>query len=128
MLLGLVALLAGKTAAIVIAVVQIVLAVVSVLMHRGIIKLEQKQLWLKWLILVIAILFTVLNIMSYSWEKDSPGGTSKPDTPPVSSTSEPSDAVSTAATPYGATECVGQEHSAVKSEKLYSQEDKSVVE
>lgn len=115
-LLGLVALLAGKTAAIVIAVVQIVLAVVSVLMHRGIIKLEQKQLWLKWLILVIAILFTVLNIMSYSWGKDSPGGTSKPDTPPVSSTSEPSDAVSTAATPYGATECVGQEHSAVKSE------------
>ena len=65
MLLGLVALLAGKTVAIVIAVVQIVLAVVSVLMHRGIIKLEQKQLWIKWLILVIAILFTV---MSYSWE------------------------------------------------------------
>ncbi len=66
-LLCLVALLAGKTAAVVIAIIQIVMAVVSILMHKGVIKLKQKNLWLKWLVLAVAILFTVLNIMSYSW-------------------------------------------------------------
>lgn len=71
-LLCLVALLAGKTAAIVIAIVQIVMAVVSILMHKGVIKLEQKKLWLKWLVLAVAILFTALNIMSYSWGTKTP--------------------------------------------------------
>lgn len=66
-LLFLVALLAGKVAAAIIAVVQIALAVVSILMHKGVIKLEQKKLWFKWLALAVAILFAVLNIMSYSW-------------------------------------------------------------
>ena len=67
-----VALLADKATAIVIAIVQIVMAIVSGLMHKGIIKLEQKKLWLKWLILAIAILFTVLNVMSYSWGTKTP--------------------------------------------------------
>lgn len=71
-LLCLVALLAGKTAAVVIAIVQIVMAVVSLLMHKGVIKLEQKKLWLKWLVLAVAILFTALNIMSYSWGTQTP--------------------------------------------------------
>ena len=71
-LLCLVALLAGKTAAVVIAIVQIVMAVVSILMHKGVIKLEQKKLWLKWLVLAVAILFTALNIMSYSWGTKTP--------------------------------------------------------
>ena len=61
-LLCLVALLAGKTAAVIIAIVQIVMAVVSILMHKGVIKLEQKKLWLKWLVLAVAVLFTALNI------------------------------------------------------------------
>lgn len=46
-LLFIVALLSGKTAAIIIAVLQIALSVVAVLMHRGIIKIEQKKVWLK---------------------------------------------------------------------------------
>ena len=71
-LLCLVALLAGKTTAVVIAIVQIIMAVVSILMHKGIIKLEQKKLWLKWLVLAVAILFTALNIMSYSWGTKTP--------------------------------------------------------
>ena len=71
-LLCLVALLAGKTVAVVIAIVQIVMAVVSILMHKGVIKLEQKKLWLKWLVLAVAILFTALNIMSYSWGTKTP--------------------------------------------------------
>lgn len=71
-LLCLVALLAGKTTAVVIAIVQIIMAVVSILMHKGVIKLEQKKLWLKWLVLAVAILFTALNIMSYSWGTKTP--------------------------------------------------------
>lgn len=70
--LCLVALLAGKTAAVVIAIVQIVMAVVSILMHKSVIKLEQKKLWFKWLVLAVAILFTALNIMSYSWGTKTP--------------------------------------------------------
>lgn len=71
-LLCLVALLAGKTAAVVISVVQVVMAVVSILMHKGVIKLEQKKTWLKWLVLAVAILFTALNVMSYSWGTKTP--------------------------------------------------------
>lgn len=64
--LGLAAFLFGKKAPIIIATVQIVMIVVSVLMHKRIIKLEQRKLWLKWLIMAIAILLTALNIKSYS--------------------------------------------------------------
>lgn len=113
-LLGLVALLAGKIVAFVIAVIQITLAVVSVLMHKGIIKLEQKQSWLKWLVLAAAILLTALNIWSYSWGKNSSGTPGKPNTPPVSESSNV--AASTAAAPCGASECVGQEYSVIKNE------------
>lgn len=113
-LLGLVALLAGKIVAVVIAVIQIAVAVVSVLMHKGIIKLEQKQSWLKWLVLAAAILLTALNIWSYSWGKNSSGTPGKPNTPPVSESSNV--AASTAAAPCGASECVGQEYSVIKNE------------
>ena len=71
-LLCLVALLAGKTAAVVISIAQVVMAVVSILMHKGVIKLEQKKTWFKWLVLVVAILFTALNVMSYSWGTKTP--------------------------------------------------------
>lgn len=67
-LLCLVALFTGKTIAVVIAVVQIILAIVSILMHKGVISLEEKKHWIKWLVLCIAILFTGLNVMSYSWD------------------------------------------------------------
>lgn len=76
--LFLVALLSGKNATVVIAVIQIALAVVSILMHKGIIKLEPKKLWLKWLILLIAILFTVLNVMIYSWRTKKPTSVQNP--------------------------------------------------
>lgn len=71
-LLCIAALLAEKTAAVFIAIVQITMAVVSILIHRGVIKIEQKKVWLKWLILAVAILFTVLNVMSYSWGTKAP--------------------------------------------------------
>lgn len=77
-LLFLVGLLSGKTAAVAFVVVQIALAVVSILMHKGVIKLEQKKLWLKWLVLAIAILLTVPNVMSYSRGTKKPTSVQKP--------------------------------------------------
>lgn len=71
-LLCLVALLAGKKAAVVIAIVQIVMTVVSIFIHKNVIKLGQKKTWIKWLVLAVAILFTVLNVMSYSWGTKAP--------------------------------------------------------
>lgn len=86
LLLCLVALLSGKTVAVVIAIVQITLAVVSVLMHKGVIKLEQKKSWLKWLVLAVAILFTALNIMSYSWGTETSSAGQKPSSLPSGGT------------------------------------------
>lgn len=113
-ILFVVALLAGKIAAAIIAVVQIALAVVSILMHKGVIKLEQKKLWFKWLALTIAILFTVLNIMSYSWGRDG----SDMNLPSISDTQDVMDesAITTATTPFGAAECVGLDFGSVKDE------------
>lgn len=131
-LLCLVALLAGKTAAVVIGIVQIALAVVSILMHKGVIKLEQKKMWLKWLVLVVAILFTVLNVMSYSWgakitttNKTSPisngnsaneaedierGNISLPSILPEPQPNSTTQANKTAIVPCGASECLGKDY------------------
>ena len=107
-LLFIVALLSGKTVAIIIAVLQIALSAVSVLMHRGIIKIEQKKVWLKWILLGIAALLTVLNVMSYSWETENKN---KPTPNPTSDTSIA--AVSVAA-PYGAAECLEQNYTTIQ--------------
>lgn len=66
-ILDLFAVLTGNTVTIVISVIQSVLIVISLLMHKKIIKLEQNKIWLKWIVLAVAILLTALNIMSYSW-------------------------------------------------------------
>ena len=66
--------------AVVIAIVQIAMSVVSILMHKGVIKLEQKKMWLKWLVLAIAILLTVLNVVSYSWGAKPPTTGQNPST------------------------------------------------
>ena len=107
-LLFIVALLSGKTAAIIIAVLQIALSVVAVLMHRGIIKIEQKKVWLKWLLLGIAALLTVLNVMSYSW------GTANKNKPTPNQTSDTSIAAVSVAAPYGAAECLEQDYTTIQ--------------
>lgn len=107
-LLFIAALLSGKTAAIIIAVLQIALAVVAVLMHRGIIKIEQKKVWLKWLLLGIAALLTVLNAMSYSWEAENKN---KPTPNP---TTDASIAAVPVAAPYGAAECLEQDYTTIQ--------------
>lgn len=122
-LLALVGFLAGKTAGGIIAILQIALVVVSILMHKGVIKLEPKKAWLKYFVLGVAILLTVLNIMSYSW-----GQGSKPNNDdmtyqfPVSDTdTNTSDLpiepiITTASTPFAASDCVGKDYSSIKSD------------
>lgn len=107
-LLFIVALLSGKTAATIIAVLQIALSVVAVLMHRGIIKIEQKKGWLKWLLLGIAALLTVLNVMSYSWEAENKNK------PTSNQTSDTSIAAVPVAAPYGAAECLEQDYTTIQ--------------
>ena len=107
-LLFIAALLSGKTAAIIIAVLQIALAIVAVLMHKGIIKIEQKKVWLKWLLLGIAALLTVLNVMSYSW------GTANKNKPTPNQTSDTSIAAVPVAAPYGAAECLEQDYMTIQ--------------
>ena len=122
-LLALVGFLAGKTAAGIIAILQIALVVVSILMHKGVIKLEPKKDWLKYLVLGVAILLTVLNIMSYSWGQGSkPNNDDVAYQPTVSDTdtntsdlpTEP--IITTASTPIAATDCVGKDYSSIKSD------------
>ena len=107
-MLFIVALLSEKTAATIIAVLQIALSVVAVLMHRGIIKIEQKKVWLKWLLLGIAALLTVLNVMSYSW------GTANKNKPTPNQTSDTSIAAVSVAAPYGAAECLEQDYTTIQ--------------
>ncbi len=120
-LLALVGFLAGKTAAGIIAILQIALVVVSVLMHKGVIKLEPKKACLKYLVLGVAILLTVLNIMSYSWGQGSkPNNDDVTYQPPISDTNtntsdlptEP--VITTASTPISAADCVGEDYSSIK--------------
>ena len=122
-LLALVGFLAGKNAAGIIAILQIELVVVSILMHKGVIKLEPKKDWLKYLVLGVAILLTVLNIMSYSWGQGSkPNNDDVTYQPTVSDTdtntsdlpTEP--IITTASTPIAATDCVGKDYSSIKSD------------
>ena len=122
-LLALVGFLAGKNAAGIIAILQIALVVVSILMHKGVIKLEPKKDWLKYLVLGVAILLTVLNIMSYSWGQGSkPNNDDVTYQPTVSDTdtntsdlpTEP--IITTASTPIAATDCVGKDYSSIKSD------------
>ena len=105
---------AGKGFAIFFSILQLGGVIVALLMHKGVIKLEQKKVWIKYPVLAVAILFSILNIMSYSWGQGSNNQhqTSIPDTPGV--TDEP--VLTTAMTPYGAEECVGADFDSVRDE------------
>lgn len=118
-LLFLVARLASQTAAVVIAVVQIIMAVVSILMHKDVIKLDSRKKWIKWLILILAIALTALNIWSYSWGKtnppsNTPGATNTPTVSGTNSTPSTTPKVVMVEVPYNAEECVGMDYSTIK--------------
>lgn len=76
-ILCLVGFLSGKIFAGILSLVQIVLVVVAILMHKGVIKAPYT--WAKYFVIAVAVLFTVLNVSSYSWSPK------KPNTPPSSS-------------------------------------------
>lgn len=72
--------LSGKTFAGILSLVQIALIVVAILMHKGVIKAPYT--WAKYAVIALAVLFTVLNVSSYSWSakkpNTSPSASSKP--------------------------------------------------
>lgn len=70
LLLLLVAVLAHKGFGIFFSLLQIAGIVIATLWHKGVITSPKK--WLKYVVLAVAILLTILNVMSYSWGHDKP--------------------------------------------------------
>lgn len=68
-LLFLIAYFTNKTFAIVCSVIQLVGIVVAMLLRKGVIKTDKK--WLSYVVLIVAIILTVLNVYSYFWGKKS---------------------------------------------------------
>lgn len=111
----LVAIFTKNVFAIIFSALQLLGFIVSILMNKGIIKLEKT--WIKYIVLIGSILFFVLNVMSYSWIKainNKTPNTNYPSTsnPVVSDTSsEP--AVTTANIPLGSAECLDMDYLSV---------------
>ncbi len=68
-ILLIVAICTNNVFAIVFSAIQIAGLLTAVLMNKGVIKLSKS--WIKYIVLVVSILFTALNIWSYSWGKES---------------------------------------------------------
>lgn len=92
-------------------VLQIASLVISMLWHKGV--LNPPREWLKYITLAIAILFTVLNIMSYSWDKNKVVEESDKSTVSSSETNATNTIVSP---PYNAADCLGQNYDTVKND------------
>lgn len=117
-ILLLVSICAEKTLAIFLSIIQLGGLIAAILMHKNVIKLDEKKKWIKFIVLIAAILFTALNVMSYSWKS---GNSIMPDTSFISvdNTAKDSTDVSaaiTVAAPYGAAECVGQDYLSIQSD------------
>ena len=113
-LLLLIAMIAGKAFAICISVLQISGVIVALLMHKGKIKLDEKQKFVKPLILCLAILFTLLNVWSFSWGTDDGSGNPSHVIPNISA-----EAQSEILSPFGASDCKGQDYTNLES-KFYA--------
>lgn len=110
-LLFLVAYFTHKTFAMVCTVVQIVGVVVAMLLRKGIIKTDKK--WLSYLVLIVAILLTALNIYSYFWNRaPADANDNKPNTiitPDDNDDTDTTESTSkTALMPFGDSEYVGK--------------------
>ena len=116
-ILFLVAYFTSKTFAIVCAVLQFAGVVVAMLLRKGIIKTNKK--WLAYLVLIVAILLSALNIYSYFWNR-APADTNN-DYQPVATTPEDNNSTDvtqvtetttpiskTALLPFDESECIGQ--------------------
>lgn len=116
-ILFLVAYFTSKTFAIVCAVLQFSGVVVAMLLRKGIIKTNKK--WLAYLVLIVAILLSALNIYSYFWNR-APADINN-DYQPVATTPEDNNSTDvtqvtetttpiskTALLPFDESECIGQ--------------------
>lgn len=92
-------------------VLQIAGLVISMLWHKGV--LNPPREWLKYITLAIAVLFIVLNIMSYSWVKNKVAEESVKLAVPNSKTNATNTVVSP---PYNAADCLGQNYDTVKND------------
>lgn len=92
-------------------VLQIAGLVISMLWHKGVLNPPRERL--KYITLAIAILFTVLNIMSYSWDKNKVVEESDKSTVSSSETNATNTIVSP---PYNAADCLGQNYDTVKND------------
>ncbi len=104
-----VSIIVGKGFAIFFSILQLAGLIVAALMHKNVIKLDEKKKWIKFLVLAIAIFFIILNVMSYSWGQSNPGRTNS-----NKDSIETFSAVTVTA-PYGAAECLGQDYLTIKS-------------
>lgn len=101
----LVGFLSGKTFAGILSLVQIVLVIVAILLHKGVIKASYT--WAKYAVIAVAVLFSILNVSSYSWSAKKPSsspssGMSVQTTPeiPTSSNSSSTEESTVAETNY----------------------------
>ncbi|MHC1694041.1 MAG: DUF4839 domain-containing protein [Eubacteriales bacterium] len=118
-ILLIVSICAGKGLAIFFSVLQLAGVVVAILMHKGVIKPEQKRQWIKYLVLVITILFTALNIMSYSWEQDNrPSDTLMQNTTDYQTPgiTEAPVIKTTVDAPCSSEDCIGKDYSNIRSD------------
>lgn len=110
-LLLLISFASHNTVAAFFSVIQIAGLVISMLWHKGV--LNPPREWLKYITLAIAVLFIVLNIMSYSWGKNKVAEESVKSAVPDSKTNATNTVVSP---PYNAADCLGQNYDTVKND------------
>lgn len=111
LLLLLVAFASHNAIAISFSIIQIVGCGVLMLWHRGILKAPRK--WLQYATLVVVVLFSILNVMSYSWVKEGNGGSSAKST--VIS-AETNNAKAMISPPYSVADCVSRNYDEVKND------------
>lgn len=98
--------------AIVFSVLQLAGLIVAVLMNKDIIILQQQ--WIKYIVLAAAIMFSILNIASYSWGKgNKPNNPSTSSQPQVSDTSNSNAAPgdTSVTVPLSSADCLGKNYS-----------------
>lgn len=111
LLLLLVALVSRNTVAISFSIIQIAGLVVLMLWHRGTLKAPRK--WLKYATLAAVVLFSILNVVSYSWVKEETSGN------PAKSaaiSAETNSAKAMISPPYSAADCVSLNCDKVKND------------
>lgn len=116
-ILTIVAIIVKNVFAIIFSVLQLVGLIVALLIHNDVIKMEKKIKWIRFLILVVAVALSYLNIVSYSWGKNKTDDSISTNQPTYSDSSISDEAETTKETtkkkpfPFGTEECIGNKES-----------------